>query len=203
MHIFITGTGTNVGKTTISSWLTLHSNYSYFKPIQTGACEQIDSDIVFKISNCKIYPEIYNYPEPLSPHIAAEKNNEIIDLNKIILPTDKNLLIEGAGGILVPINKNELMIDLIKKLNVPTIIVASNILGTINHSLLTIKVLQEYKIPILGVILTGHENPENKQAIEYFGKTKILAQLPFIDKVSSNNLAKLPLSTELYQLLKD
>ena len=176
MKIFITGTDTNVGKTLISSWLALHTGFSYFKPIQTGLKEGRDSSEVQRLANAKIYPESYAYNAPLSPHLAAKIEAEKIDLEKIILPQENNLIIEGAGGVLVPINDKYLMIDLIKKLGAPVIVVARTSLGTINHTLLSLEALRSRNIPIVGVIMNGEQNSQNSNAIELYGQTSILAQ---------------------------
>jgi dethiobiotin synthetase len=138
MKIFITGTDTNVGKTLICSWIALHTGFAYFKPIQTGTSDGADSLEVQKLSDAKIYPEIYAYKEPLSLHLAARIEKDTIDIEKIVLPKEKNLIIEGAGGVLVPINDTYLMIDLIKKLGVSVILVTHTTLGTINHTLLSL-----------------------------------------------------------------
>lgn len=193
MKVFVTGTDTNIGKTIVSSWLCMRNNCSYFKPIQTGTLEGMDSKTVQTLSGCKIHKEVYAFPESVSPHLAAKLNGETIDLNKIVLPGSNNLIVEGAGGVLVPINESQLMLDLIKKLELPVIVVSSYKLGTINHTLLTLEVLRSRNIPILGVIM-NHTTPpvsimeENKNAIAYYGKTKIIAQLPYISKITRQKL---------------
>ena len=187
MKIFITGTDTNVGKTVVSSWLAYHYNFNYWKPIQSGDDNGIsDTDFLNKVcndnknKNIKIFDPIYSFPEPVSPHFAAKINGKNIDLSKIIqsIPNEKKLLVEGAGGVLVPLNEKFVMIDLIEALEIPVIIVARSGLGTINHSLLTLEVLRERDIKILGVILNGEKNDENKKAIEYYGKTKVIFEFP-------------------------
>lgn len=203
MNIFITGTGTNVGKTLISSWLTLHTGYSYFKPIQTGTIDGSDSNFVKELTNAKIYPECYCYPEALSPHLAAKKVGETIDPSTIKLPTTGNLIIEGAGGVLVPINYNFLMIDLIKQLKVPVVIVAHSALGTINHSLLTISALRAYDIDILGVILNGEENIDNKEAIELFGKVKVFGNFPLLTEINIDSLLNVSPPADLIKIIKE
>lgn len=192
MRIFITGTGTDVGKTLISSWLCLKMGFDYFKPIQTG--QSTDSAQVRELSGTKIYPSIYSYQAPVSPHLAAALENEIIDPTKIVLPDEPNLIIEGAGGLLVPLNKNFLMIDLIQQLNVPVIIVAHSGLGTINHTLLSLEALRARNIAILGVILNGEINTPNKEAIEFYGKVKVLAEIPFLESISQQVLQDIPLA---------
>ncbi|XGA08047.1 MAG: dethiobiotin synthase [Wolbachia endosymbiont of Xenopsylla cheopis] len=198
MQIFITGTDTNVGKTLISSWICLHTGYSYFKPIQTGADK--DSDVV--IANSNIYEESYIYKSPLSPHLAASLENDSIDISRINLPKERNLIVEGAGGILVPINETTFMIDLIKKLNIPVILVARSTLGTINHTLLSLEALRARSVSILGVILNGPHNQDNIKAIEFYGKVQILASVPKLQEVSKKSLMQLPLPDCLKIIIK-
>jgi dethiobiotin synthetase len=202
MKVFISGTDTNVGKTIISSWIAVHTGFSYFKPIQTGLNEGSDSCEVQKLSNAKIYPEVYTYPEPFSPHLAAQIENDTIDIGKIIAPDESNLIIEGAGGVLVPINDTYLMVDLIKKLEAPVILVSRTTLGTINHTLLSLEALRSRKIPVLGVIMNGEQNIENRKAIEFYGHTFVLAEFPKLEIVSNNTLKDVPFPQRLKQILE-
>lgn len=201
MKIFITATGTNIGKTLICSWLLTHTHYSYFKPIQTGNICDTDSKIVASLTTAKIYPEIYSFREPLSPHLAAQRENATIDITKLILPNNPNLIIEGAGGILVPINEKYFIIDVIKNFNAPVILVASSELGTINHTLLSIEALRARKIAILGVIITGNPNLENCKAIEYYGQVEILMQFPQIAPITPRSLKNIPLPSRIRDIL--
>jgi len=200
MRIFITGTDTNIGKTIISSWLCLHTGYGYFKPIQTGASEGTDSQIVAGLSDTQIYQESYLYKDLSSPHLAASLENQEIDIAKINIPKVRNLIIEGAGGLLVPINKDYLMIDLIKDFSTPVIIIARSGLGTINHTLLSLEALKTRNITTLGVIMNGEISQSNADAIEFYGKTKILAYFTFMDHINKNNLKKIPLSQNLQKI---
>lgn len=201
MHIFVTGTDTNVGKTLVCSWLCLHTGYHYFKPIQSGSVEGTDSKTVSALSTTRIYLETYKHQAPLSPHIAAKLEGEEIDLNEIKFPETPNLIIEGAGGVLVPLNSDQLMIDLIQTLQVPTIIVSRSTLGTINHTLLTLAALRERHIPVLGIIMNGEHHPESAQAIADYGKTSILATLPFLPEINKATLKSIVLPSSLKQLL--
>ncbi|AWD33113.1 ATP-dependent dethiobiotin synthetase BioD [Candidatus Fokinia solitaria] len=204
MKVFICGTDTDIGKTVISSWLTLHMDATYFKPIQTGISEgNTDSMTVKNLSQGKIHQEKFVYKKALSPHLAAKLENERIDIDKIILPQEENLIVEGAGGLLVPINDEYLMIDLIKKLNISVIIVTSAKLGTINHTLLCIEALRTRKIDILGVIMNGEDKNENMEAIEFYGKTQVIAQFPYLSKISYNTLKDIPLPERLVKILRD
>ncbi len=202
MKIFITGTDTDIGKTLVSSWICLHTGYDYFKPIQTGGSQNKDSSVVLKLANVKIHPEIYLYQAPLSPHLAAYLENEEIDINTIKLPNTANLIVEGAGGLLVPINQRYLMIDLVKQLDIPVIIVSSSRLGTINHTLLSLEALKNRQIKTLGVIMTGQINQSNVDSIEFYGNTKVLAQIPFLDEINTETLSQITLTKQLKKLIE-
>ena len=158
--IFITGTGTDVGKTLISAIITEALQADYWKPVQAGFADGTDSlRIQEMISNkkTKIHPELYLLKMPASPHIAAPDEGIKIKIKEIVthLPKTKNqLIIEGAGGLMVPLNDKELTLHLIKKLKAKVIIVSKNELGSINHSLLTAAVLKKEKIKVAGWIFT-------------------------------------------------
>lgn len=201
MKIFIAGTDTNVGKTVVSSWLCLQTGYDYFKPIQTGVSEGRDSVLVSQYTNAHIYPEAYCYQAPLSPHTAAKLENQTIDIQRIQLPTSEKLIVEGAGGVLVPINANTLMVDLIKQFNIPLILVASSRLGMINHTLLSLEALRARHIDVLGVVVTGEPNDASCEAIEEYGNTTILAQLPFLPNLSKASLGQIPLGSRLTSIM--
>ncbi|XP_065203072.1 ATP-dependent dethiobiotin synthetase BioD-like [Planococcus citri] len=196
MKVFITGTDTDIGKTLISSWICLHTGYTYFKPIQTGNTMTVDSAIVERLASAKILPEIYSYSQPLAPHLAAKLDNSFIDISLIKLP-EEEVVIEGAGGLMVPLNEKQMMVDLMKQLQIPVILVASSKLGTINHTLLSLEALRIRNIPVLGVILNGDYDCNNKEAIEFFGKTRVLACFPKILHVSRDALFKVKLTKEL------
>lgn len=200
MSIFVTGTDTNVGKTVVSSWLAIHSKYSYWKPIQTGANAQTDSKLVSSISKATVYPESYLLEAPLSPYAASMLEGIKIDLASIIAPTSNKLIVEGAGGVLVPINEEYLMIDLIKQLSFPVIIVASPNLGTINHTLLTIEALKARKIAILGIIMSGDDKLDNAKIIESHCNIKVLQILPNFSILNYESLEAVPFSKNLKQI---
>jgi dethiobiotin synthetase len=202
MKIFVTGTDTDVGKTTICSWLCLHTGYSYFKPIQTGTIEGTDSEKIHSLTNVTIHKEIYTYKDPVSPHLAALIENKEINLKKIISPNADNLIVEGAGGLLVPINKKQFIIDLIDYLKLPVILVARSTLGTINHTLLSIETLRARKIPILGVIINGIPNKNNEEAIKLYGKVPILATFPKLENVNKDTISAIPLTKELEKIMR-
>lgn len=180
-HLFVTGTDTNVGKTFISSALCLFLRRRYFKPVQTGTIEGSDREFVAKIiGEANTLPEIYSFPQPFSPHLAAQLENSHIDFNHLrqcIRELNEPLVIEGAGGVLVPLNEKQLLIDLIKTTPCEVVIVSRSSLGTINHTLLTLQALRAQGIEPLGVIVNGEKNQDNENAIAAYGKTKIIASV--------------------------
>jgi len=189
---FITGIGTGIGKTLISAVLTEKLNADYWKPIQSGDLESSDSlTIESLISNTKtvIHPESYRLTQPLSPHLSAKLDGIEIDLNRINIPvTDNDLIIEGAGGLMVPLNESELIVDLIKKLNVEVILVSQNYLGSINHTLLSINLLNQYEIPVKGIIFNGDENIETERYIQQYAKIKKLGNVPSLKNIDKEKV---------------
>ncbi|ATW01819.1 dethiobiotin synthase [Candidatus Legionella polyplacis] len=201
MKIFITGTDTNVGKTIVSSWICLHTGFSYIKPIQTGyKHKNTDAFTVKSLSNVFTYKENYIFKKSLSPHLAAYYENKFIRIDDIRLPNTNNLIIEGIGGVLVPINAKMLVIDLIIYFSLPVILVSKSVLGTINHTLLSIEVMRSRKIKILGVILVGPYNQDNIDSIEFYGKVKVLDSIPNLKKLNKKSLSKILFSDRLRSL---
>ncbi len=188
--IFITGTGTDVGKTLVAAIVTEALQADYWKPVQAGYLDGTDSLRVQKmISNkrTKIHPELYYLKMPASPHIAAPAENKRIAIREIIahLPQTKNqLIIEGAGGLMVPLNEKELTLTLIKKLQARVIIVSKNELGSINHSLLTAAVLKKEKINVAGWIFTEEYKSYEEEIAQWSGYPVIarIKHLPLISK---------------------
>ena len=198
---FISGTDTNVGKTIVSAVLATKLEAHYFKPIQCGLNKMNlkDSEVVKSLSNkAKILNELYFLKKPLSPFVAAKQEKKKIDVNKILqfvknLKT-KKLVIEGAGGLNVPINSNYLMSDLCQKLNTPLVLVSRTKLGTINHTLMSLEVIKKKKINLLGIIFFGKKELETMETIKFFGKKilkkniKILGRLPVAKELSKNTI---------------
>jgi dethiobiotin synthase len=193
--IFVTGTGTGVGKTFVSAILVAGLSARYWKPIQSGLHEKTDTEWVQEMTglpSIHFYPETYRFRFPLSPHVAAEKDGILIDLELMDLPQTSggHLIVEGAGGIMVPLNEHHLMLDLMKKLQLPILLVAESGLGTINHTLLSLDLLKNHSLQVLGVVMNGPRNPENRKAIEHYGNTAVCAEiepLERIDKVTLKN----------------
>ena len=188
--LFVTGTGTGVGKTLVSLGLCLHFKADYWKPIQTGRDK--DADFIKKFLNQQIiHPSCYDFKYPLSPNQSAQKENKKINLHNINPPHSSFLITEGAGGVFVPLNNKHTMIDLIKQLNYPVIVTAQSGLGTLNHSLLTLSALKIRKIKVLGVILSGPIHKDNKKDIEKWGKTPVILELPALKSINSQKLMKI------------
>ncbi len=185
---FVTGTDTGVGKTVISALLAAGLEAYYWKPVQSGSDQGLDSQQVALwagLDREKIIPEAYTLRQPLSPHLAAERDGVFIDPQRLHIPDAQGtLVIEGAGGIMVPLNNDLLILDWVRSLAVPVLIVAPNRLGVINHTLLTINALGCYGVKILGVILNGEPNMDHVQAIEHFGRTPVLAQVQTMPEIT-------------------
>lgn len=179
---FITGIGTGIGKTVTSAVLTEKLQADYWKPVQSGDLEISDSLFVRNlISNDKtvVHPERYRLSQPLSPHLSARLDGVEIVLDEIRVPeTDNQLVIEGAGGLMVPLNEKELILDLIRRLNAKTIVVSQNYLGSINHTLLTIEVLKANAIAIEGIVFNGKPNEESERYIQTYSGLKVIGRIP-------------------------
>lgn len=189
---FVTGIGTEIGKTICSSIVVEKLNADYWKPIQSGDLDDSDTLKVKKlISNevSKFHPEAYCLTHPFSPHYAAELDGVEIDMEKITIPkTENNLIIEGAGGLMVPLNQRDLMIDLIKKLEVEVILISKNYLGSINHTLLTVEALISRNIPIKGIIFNGLKNEASERIILKRTKLKFLGHIPEMESINATTI---------------
>jgi dethiobiotin synthetase len=179
---FVTGTDTGIGKTVVSTTLSVGLKANYWKPIQTGSREGTDSGFLRQwIGNDRIWPEAYVFSDPVSPHVAAEGERQTIELSQILDEYQKisgTVIVEGAGGLLVPIGVDTLMIDLILKLELPVILVTSLRLGMINHTLLSLEALRARSIPIAGWISVGDENRSTQRSIESYGSALHLGHIP-------------------------
>lgn len=189
---FITGIGTGIGKTITSAIITEKLKADYWKPIQSGDLAQSDSmTIESLISNNQtvIHPETYRLTQPLSPHLSAKIDGIEIELNNFQLPkTNNNLIVEGAGGLMVPLNGKELILDLIKHLNIEVILISQHYLGSINHTLLTINTLNQHNIVIKGIIFNGEENFESQSYILNYTGVKHLGNIPTLKNIDKLNV---------------
>ena len=179
--IFITGIGTGVGKTIVSAIVTEALQADYWKPLQTGYGEGKDSDTIRNlISNKKtiIHPEAYCLAKPASPFAAAEEEGIKIEIKNIVLPkTDNILVIEGAGGLMVPINKDELMIDMIEQWDAEVILVSQNYLGSINHTMLSCMALADRNLKVLGIVYNGEDNLMAERSILSFCDYPVIGRI--------------------------
>ena len=190
--IFITGIGTGIGKTIVSAALVEKLKADYWKPIQSGDLNNSDTlKVKGLITNTTsvFHPESYRLTQPFSPHKSAAIDGISIDKNKIIIPdTDNTLIIEGAGGLMVPLNNSFLMIDLIKQLNAEVILVSQNYLGSINHTLLSIDALKNRDIPISGIIFNGVKDIYSKEFILEYSGVELLGHIPEYPLINKKNI---------------
>jgi len=188
---FVSGTGTDVGKTVVSGILLSGLEAKYWKPIQSG--NPTDTNFLKEITELpaeNFLPERHIFSQPVSPHLASNLSGQSIELKDFELPEhpDSHLIVEGAGGLLVPLNDKDLIIDLIGHLGLPVLLVALSGLGTINHTLLSIHALKARNIPILGVVMNGEPNQSNREAIEDFGKVPVIAQCERLPELNKKEL---------------
>lgn len=168
--IFVTGIGTDVGKTFMCAVLTEALKADYWKPVQCGTEPVTDSQLVKRLLTntiSKVYPEVYCFKQPVSPHAAGEFEGIRIDLKKIVLPETNNpvLIIEGAGGLMVPLNDTDIIADMISHLDAEVIVVSRFYLGSINHTLLTCSELKRRNIPVTGIVFNGEFNKSSADII--------------------------------------
>jgi dethiobiotin synthetase len=198
--LFVTGTDTNVGKTVVSAAL-FHRyrpevSLCYWKPVQTGIEQDDDTATVRALGECadgEIFDQGVRLPRPVSPHLAARWAGRRITVAALLAlwesaPVPVRWIVEGAGGVLVPLNEGELMVDLMRALHLPALIVARSTLGTINHTLLTVEALRHRAIPIAGVVMVGPPNPENRRAIEEYGGVPVLGEMPWFEPLTPEGL---------------
>lgn len=181
--IFVTGIGTDVGKTFVSAILTEALQADYWKPIQCGSLNLSDTDRVKRLVSSPstvFHPEAYRFKQALSPHAAAELSDVKIRLGKLVAPeTENTLIIEGAGGIMVPYNnKGDTLIDIAHQSQAEVVIVSKNYLGSINHTLLTLEFLKQKNVNILGIIFNGEENEQSEKVIIAQSKVNCLGRIP-------------------------
>ncbi len=192
-RVVVTGTDTGLGKTVFAAALTGALDGCYWKPLQSGTEDGTDSGVVHELSGLSaecVLPEGYVFKTPVSPHQAAEIDGVSIDPNSLNPPpSDRPLVIEGAGGLMVPLTRDTLLIDIFARWAEPTVLVSRTALGTINHSLLSIEAMRRRNIPILGVAFIGDEYAETERVICDFGRVTHLGRLPSLDPLNSDTLA--------------
>jgi dethiobiotin synthase len=203
---FVTGTDTDVGKTLVSAWLMTHLDADYWKPVQAGTEPETDSVTVRRlaeISADRILPEAYVLAEAMAPHEAARRAGVIIDMAKLEPPVSHRLLVvEGAGGLLVPLTEEAYVIDLAAQLQLSILLVTRSTLGTINHTLLSLEAIRRRGIDLAGVVVNGPETPHNRAAIERYGQVEIIAEIPWLDQMTPAALRAIEPELDLDKLAK-
>lgn len=203
--LFVTGADTGIGKTVVCAAL-MHRyrrhvpKLRYWKPIQTGIEQDDDTATVRQLGGCsdaEIFDEGFRLPNPVSPHLAARLAGAEIDVDRITQflaaeDSDTSWIVEGAGGLLVPLNDRQLMTDLIARLGLPVVLVTRSTLGTINHTLLSLEALRRRSLNIAGVVMVGEPNRQNRAAIEHFGEAAVLAEMPLFAELSATQLFRWP-----------
>lgn len=208
---FVTGTDTDVGKTVVCAWLLAHFSArriaaSYWKPVQAGAEPETDSNAVARIAELpedRVLAEAYLLPEAIAPHEAARRAGIALDLGKLEPPASDGLLIvEGAGGMLVPLDETHFVIDMADLLHLPVLLVARSTLGTINHTLLSLEALRRRGLPVAGVVMNGPETPHNRAAIERYGQVDVIAELPWLPEVTLPQLLEIEPELDIDRLAR-
>jgi dethiobiotin synthetase len=186
----VSGTGTNVGKTVFCAGLAGMLDARYWKPVQAGLDDSgaTDSDVVAELAGVEIVPEAYTLQLAASPHQAAAEEGVVIDPDSLV-PPDGPLVIEGAGGLMVPLTREILFIDVFARWKLPLILCAATHLGTINHTLLSIEAVRSRGIPLHGVAFIGDANDESEKIIVEIGRMKRLGRLPVIEPLTAGRLA--------------
>jgi dethiobiotin synthetase len=203
---FVTGTDTDVGKTVVSAWLLAHLDACYWKPVQAGAEPETDSATVRRLAEVsadRILPEAYLLSEPIAPHEAAQRSGIAIDMGKLVPPPcDRPLVVEGAGGLMVPLTDEAYVVDLATELHLPLILVTRSTIGTINHTLLSLEAIRRRGLPLAGVVINGPETPHNRAAIERYGQVEVIAEIPWLETVSRSTLLAIQPELDLAKLAR-
>lgn len=205
--VFVSGTDTNVGKSIVCAAL-MHRlrpqiPVRYWKPVQTGIELDDDAETVRVLGGCvddEIVRSAVRLSRPLSPHLAARMAGQRIDMTDLLPRIDDSQgpgrwIVEGAGGVLVPLNERDLMVDLMVRIAAPVLVVARTSLGTINHTLLTLAALRARNLEIVGVVMVGDPSPDNRAAIEQFGAVPVLGEMPLFEVLTPDVIRTWALGT--------
>lgn len=189
----VTGTDTGIGKTVFAAGLTAALRGTYWKPVQSGLEEETDTEVVARLcagTGAQVLPEAYRLKTPCSPHEAARIDGITMDRDRLELPAAEDpLIVEGAGGVLVPYTDDLLAADLFSRWALPAIVVARTTLGTISHTLLTVEALKARGVLIAGVVFTGEEEPVAQRAIAHFSGVAQLGRLPQLEPLDAAGLS--------------
>ena len=194
LQLVVCGTDTDVGKTVVSALLVQGLGAYYWKPVQSGLEGGGDTGRVQQLLELpaeRLWPEAYRLTAPVSPHWAAELDGLSIDPARLALPAwDGPLVVETAGGLLVPLRRNWLQIEQIALWGLPVLLVARSGLGTLNHTLLSLEALSRRSIPVLGLVLNGDPHPDNPRILAALGGVPVLAELPRLDPLDREGLER-------------
>ena len=194
LRLVITGTDTGIGKTVFSAALTDALGACYWKPIQSGLQEETDSETVLRLGRMpskRILPEAWRLNTPVSPHLSAEIDAVTISPDALEPPdTNLPLIIEGAGGLLVPLTRHKTFVDVFSRWRIPVVLCARTGLGTINHTLLSLEAMRQRRIPVFGVAFIGDAYPDTQQIIEEMGDVRILGRLPRLEPLTPDTLRR-------------
>ena len=192
-RLIVTGTDTGIGKTVLSAMLTLAFGATYFKPVQSGTEDETDRDAIKRMTGLgddRVLANAVTLTQPLSPHRSAELDGVTIDLDTLTPPSVDPLIVEGAGGLMVPLNRETLFIDLFAAWKLPVVLAARTGLGTINHTLLSLEALRARNIDILGVAFIGDDNPDNMRTIAEMGDVNVLGRMPLLQRIDVETLSQ-------------
>ncbi len=194
MRLIVCGTDTDVGKTVVSALVVQGLGARYWKPVQSGLEDGGDSgrlQQLLQLPTERLLPEAYRFEAPVSPHWAAERQGLTIDPSRLALPAGSEpLVVETAGGLLVPLRRDWFQIEQIAVWGLPVLLVARSGLGTLNHTLLSLEALRRRSIPVLGLVLNGPPHPDNPRTLESLGGVPVLAELPPLDPLTAAALER-------------
>jgi dethiobiotin synthetase len=194
LRLVVTGTDTGIGKTVFSAALTDALGACYWKPIQSGLTEETDSETVLRLGRIppeRILPEAWRLKTPVSPHRSAEIDRVMLDPYALEpAATNSPLIIEGAGGLLVPLTRHETFADIFARWQIPVILCSRTGLGTINHTLLSLEAMRQRLIPVLGIAFIGDAQPDTQQIIAEMGKVRVLGRLPRLEPLTPDTLRR-------------
>ena len=204
-RLIICGTDTDVGKTVVSAMVVQGLGASYWKPVQSGLEDGGDSATVQRLIQLpaeRLLSEAYRLEAPVSPHWAAERQGLQLEPERLELPAVAGpLVVETAGGLLVPLRRDWLQIEQVARWQLPVLLVARSGLGTLNHTLLSLEAMRQRRIPVLGLVLNGPPHPDNPRTLEQIGGVPVLAELPRLDPLDASSLQQIWLSSDLVRSL--